>query len=122
MEIILFIDHVGFTIVGEKVNDAGGTLQVKNPAVLQAAPNQQNQLQVQLVPVLFKEFLDSSKREEGVVFTYQKDKIVLSSADLDSRLKTQYTQMFSNTPSIQTAPQQNSGEVIKLFDDEDDNK
>lgn len=122
METILFIDHVGYSVVGEKVSDAGNVLQVKNPAVLQAAPNQQNQLQVQLIPVLFKEFLDSSKREEGVVFSYPKDKIVLSNADLDSRLKTQYTQMFSNTPAVQAAPQQNSGEVIKLFDDEDDKK
>jgi hypothetical protein len=113
-ETILFIDHVGFNIVGEKVSESDKTITVKNPAVLQAAPNQQNQLQVQLLPVLFKEFLDTSNRDKGVSFTYNKDKIVISDATLDSRLKQQYTQMFGggNTPEAATG-----NDVIKLFDE-----
>jgi hypothetical protein len=115
MEITLFIDHVGFTIVGEKIKENENSIEVKNPAVLQSAPNQQGQLQVQLMPVLFREFLDSSVRNEGVVFTYPKNKIVLSNADLDTRLKAQYEQMFAPVP---TQPQGDQ-EVIKLFDDEE---
>lgn len=114
METILFIDHVGFTVVGEKIKLNKDTLEVKNPAILQAAPNQQNQLQVQLLPVLFKEFLDSSKRNDGVKFTYNLDKIVMSDAELDSRLKLQYEQLFN--PPAQSAPAGNP-EVVKLFDE-----
>jgi len=115
MDIILFIDHVGYTIVGEKVSLDGKSLQVKNPAVLQSQPNQQGQLQVQLIPVLFREFLDSSVRNNGITFTYPADRIVLSDADLDTRLKSQYEQMFTTQ---QTQPQ-GDAEVIKLFDEEE---
>jgi len=115
METILFIDHVGFNIVGEKVKVDDKVVEIKNPAVLQAAPNQQNQLQVQLLPVLFKEFLDSSNRNDGVVFTYPKDKIVLSNAVLDSRLKQQYEQMFA--PAVQNGSAAGSSDVVKLFDE-----
>jgi hypothetical protein len=116
MNITLFIDHVGFTVVGEKIKQDEKTISVKNPAVLQAAPNQQNQLQVQLLPVLFKEFLDSSVRENGVIFDYNLDKIVLSNADLDARLKTQYEQMFNSAPQ-QASNDDTSAETIKLFDE-----
>lgn len=115
MEITLFIDHVGFTIVGEKVKSDNNVIEVKNPAVLQSAPNQQGQLQVQLMPVLFREFLENSVRNDGVVFSYPKDRVILSNAKLDERLKTQYEQMFS---PVQTQPQGDS-DVIKLFDEEE---
>ena len=115
-KIILFIDHVGYTVVAEEVSSDDKALVVKNPSVLQASPNNQNQLQVQLLPVLFKEFVDSSVRGKGVTFTYPKDKIVVSDADLDQRLKQQYEQMFIDTPNAQGAKP--SEEVIKLFDDE----
>ncbi len=120
METILFIDHVGFNIVGEKVKVDDKVVEVKNPAVLQAAPNQQNQLQVQLLPVLFKEFLDSSNRNDGVVFSYPKDKVVLSNAVLDSRLAQQYAQMFTTAagaPGSSTTNGDASKDVIKLFDE-----
>lgn len=114
-KIILFIDHVGFSVVGEEVSSDDKTLVVKNPAVLQASPNQQNQLQVQLLPVLFREFVDSSVRSKGVTFTYNKSRVVMSDADLDQRLKQQYDQMFSDTSATPEAKP--SEEVIKLFDE-----
>jgi len=116
METILFIDHVGFNIVGEKVKLDDNTLQVKNPAVLQAAPNQQNQLQVQLLPVLFKEFLDSANRNDGVIFSYPKDKVVISNAVLESRLAQQYQQKFSPSPATGGSGA-GSNDVVKLFDE-----
>lgn len=112
---ILFIDHVGFSIVAEEVSCNEKLLVVKNPAMLQAMPNQQNQLQVQLMPVLYKEFVDSSVRDNGVTFSYPKDRVVMSDADLEQRLKQQYEQMF-NPPAIVT-PDKPSEQVIKLFDE-----
>ena len=115
MEIILFIDQVGFTVVGEKIEQNDKTIKIKNPAVLQAAPNQQNQLQVQLLPVLFREFLDEAQRAKGAVFTYNLDKIVLSDVVLDSRLRGQYEGMFAAPTASATGG--NSNDVIKLFDE-----
>lgn len=117
MEIILFIDQVGFTVVGEKIEINNKHLKVKNPAVLQAAPNQQNQLQVQLLPVLFKEFLDSSVKENGVTFSYPIDKVVLSDATLDSRLVTQYNSLLNPPQAAAAGQTSNDPEVIKLFDE-----
>lgn len=112
---ILFIDHVGFSVVAEEVSCDEKLLVVKNPAVLQAMPNQQNQLQVQLLPVLYREFVDSSVRDKGVTFSYPKDRVVMSDADLEQRLKQQYEQMFN--PSTIITPDKPSEEVIKLFDE-----
>jgi hypothetical protein len=115
METILFIDPVGFTIVAEKVKVDENEVVVKNPAVLQAAPNQQNQLQVQLLPVLFREFLAQDTRKEGVTFTYPKNRIVLSDAVLEERLVGQY-ESICGAPSAQN-PGSSSNEVVKLFDE-----
>jgi len=118
MEITLFIDHVGFTVVGEKVEATETHLKVKNPAVLQAAPNQQNQLQVQLVPVLFKEFLDSAEKDKGVVFSYPINRVVLSDAALDSRLITQYKNLLNpSQQAVGSSKESADPEVIKLFDE-----
>jgi hypothetical protein len=117
MEIILFIDQVGFTVVGEKIEINDKHLKVKNPAVLQAAPNQQNQLQVQLLPVLFKEFLDSSEKNKGVTFSYPIDKVVFSDATLDSRLVSQYQSLLNPQPQAAGSQTPNDPEVIKLFDE-----
>jgi hypothetical protein len=114
METILFIDPVGFTIVAEKVKVDKDSVVVKNPAVLQAAPNQQNQLQVQLLPVLFKEFLTPDSRGDGVTFTYPKNRVVLSDAKLEERLLGQYQSIAGGVNPQKTA---SKDEVVKLFDE-----
>jgi hypothetical protein len=110
----VFIDHVGHTIIGEVISSEN-KLEVKNPAILISAPNNNGQLTVQLVPVFFKEFLKPEKREDGVVFNYPSDKIVTSEVDLDDRLLEQYINMF--TPAQKTENKETP--VIKLFDDEE---
>lgn len=116
MEIILFVDPVGFTIVAEKVKVSDKEVVVKNPAVLQAAPNQQNQLQVQLLPVLFKEFLVQEDRKEGVTFTYPKNRVVMSDAKLEERLIGQYLSISGGGPA-QNNQNGSSNDVVKLFDE-----
>lgn len=111
----VFIDHVGHTIVGEVIS-SDKSLEVKNPAILIAAPNNTGQLTVQLVPVFFKEFVKASKREDGVVFFYPIDKVVKSEVELDERLTEQYVNMFNPTQKIENK----ETPVVKLFDDEDD--
>lgn len=110
----VFIDHVGHTILGEIIS-SDKTLEVKNPAILISAPNNNGQLTVQLVPVFFKEFLKSEKRESGVIFNYPIDKVVASEAELDERLLEQYVNMFKPTQKAENK----ETPVIKLFDEEE---
>ena len=57
-EIVVFADNIGRTIVGRLDSESKTTLSVKNPAVLNIQPNQQTgQIQVQLIPYFFKEFV-----------------------------------------------------------------
>ena len=108
----VFIDHVGHTIVGE-ILSSEGKLKVKNPAILIASPNNNGQLTVQLVPVFFKEFVNITVRDEGVVFNYDLGKIVMSEVDLDERLLEQYVNMFKPTQRVESK----EAPTIKLFDE-----
>ena len=109
----VFIDHVGHTIVGEILSSNDDNLQVKNPAILIASPNNNGQLTVQLVPVFFKEFVKASVRDEGVVFNYPSSRIVMSEVDLDERLLEQYVNMFKPTQRVESK----EAPTIKLFDE-----
>lgn len=109
----VFVDHVGHTIVGEIVSAAGTPqLGVKNPAILIAAPNNNGQLTVQLVPLFFKEFVSPGERDNGAVFNYPADKVVTSDITLDERLVEQYVGLFKVAPKIEEVP------TIKLFDEQ----
>lgn len=109
----VFIDHVGHTIVGEIAGSSDKSTKVKNPAVLIAAPNNNGQLSVQLVPIFFKEFIKIENREGGSVFNYPTDKIVSSEIELEGRLVEQYVNMFQTVKKQETK----EAPVIKLFDD-----
>ena len=112
----VFLDHVGHTIVAEVVSTDKQTIKTKNPAILMAAPNNNGQLTVQLIPVFFKEFIKASERENGVIFSYPLAKIVLSEVNLDERLLEQYINMFkANAPSAKA--ENKEAPTIKLFDE-----
>ena len=120
-KIIVFLDSVGRTILGEKVNSDDNTIAIKNPAVIHIMPNQQTgQLQLQILPLFFKEFL--ADKDAGTVWTYNK-KNVTEATDivLDFKIEAQYKQIFApgnwhSAPAPQQ-PQQGSPEVVKLFDE-----
>lgn len=118
-KITVFFDSVGRTVLGELVASETNekTLGVKNPAVIHIVPNQQTgQLQLQILPLFFKEFL--ADKDGGTLWRYKKDNIV-EAVDLafDFKLEAQYRQLFTATPA--PAPQQPQGntDVIKLFDE-----
>lgn len=116
MNIKTIIDHVGHTVLGELVEENDTTITLLNPAILIAQPNQNNQLQVQLFPVFFKEFLGSGSKD-GAKFIYRKDKVVDTVLELDSKLTQQYQLMFSNAQGGSVTPESSDSEVIKLFDE-----
>lgn len=115
---ISFINHVGQSIVGELVEEKGSNLHVKNPAILHVQPGQNGQLQVQLIPLLFKEFVAADKRNDGVIFTFNKNNIVTCDASLDARIEEQYSRITSNVPAASPrGGDAKESPVIKLFDD-----
>ena len=116
-DLVLFLDSVGRTIIGEKTGETDTTLSVKNPSVLLVQPNPDTgQIQVQLVPVFFKEFCT----EEG---TWEYTKANLTPAvgvGLDDKLYTQYNNMYSviQAPSEgELAAAGADAPPVKLFDD-----
>ena len=121
-KITVFLDSVGRTILGEKVSSDDNTLAIKNPAVIHIMPNQQTgQLQLQILPLFFKEFL--ADKDAGTVWTYNK-KTVTEATDivLDFKIEAQYKQIFApgnwhSAPAAQQGQQQRSPEVVKLFDE-----
>jgi hypothetical protein len=119
-KIVVFFDTVGRTILGEKLEDktTKDVLTVKNPAVVHIMPNQQTgQLQLQILPLFFKEFL--AEKDSGTLWKYNRENITEAvDVVLDFKLEAQYRQIFSATPAA-PAPQQPQGspEVIKLFDE-----
>jgi hypothetical protein len=119
-KIVVFLDAVGRTILGERVDDktTENLLAIKNPAVVHIMPNQQTgQLQLQILPLFFKEFL--ADKNEYTTWKFNRQNIT-ESVDLvfDFKLEAQYRQIFAEAPAT-PAPQQPqaSPDVIKLFDE-----
>jgi hypothetical protein len=118
-KIVVFFDSVGRTILGEKLEDktTNEVLTIKNPAVVHIMPNQQTgQLQLQILPLFFKEFL--AEKDNGTVWNYNRANITEAvDVTFDFKLEAQYRQIFAAGPAPAPQQPQGSPEVIKLFDD-----
>lgn len=118
-KIVVFFDSVGRTILGEKLEDKSNDkiLAIKNPAVVHIMPNQQTgQLQLQILPLFFKEFL--ADKNEGTVWNYNRANITEAvGVVFDFKLEAQYRQIFAAGPAPAPQQPQGSPEVIKLFDE-----
>ena len=118
-KIVVFFDAVGRTILGEKLDDktTKEVLTIKNPAVVHIMPNQQSgQLQLQILPLFFKEFL--ADKDTGTVWNYNRANITEAvDVTFDFKLEAQYSQIFAAGPAPAPQQPQGSPEVIKLFDD-----
>jgi hypothetical protein len=115
MKNITFIDSIGRTILAEEVNRTDTTLVVKNPAMINVAQAQNGQLQVQLIPLFFAEFVDAATRADGTTWTYNADSVTLGEVSIDGRLLEQYSRVFSGVPA--SSPEVSGESVVKLFDE-----
>lgn len=114
--LITFIDHIGRTIIGEFVSDVdnGNSFTVKNPAIIHVQPTQQGQLNVQTIPLYFREFVGEKSKENGAVWKYHYANVVIGvDIDNDPRLIDQYTKLFQ-APVAQPTSEPS---VVKLFDE-----
>jgi hypothetical protein len=116
-KIVVFLDYVGRTILGELSKETTDVLSVKNPVILHVVPAEGGRMSIQLLPLFFREFL--GEKTSDIVFDYIKKQITTTDVEvLDFRLNAQYTQMFNKNNSF--TEQQNSQEspsVVKLFDE-----
>lgn len=116
--LITFIDHIGRTILATVVEQDKTSLTVKNPAIIHVQPTQQGQLNVQTIPLYFREFVGEKSREEGTTWKFNLANIVIGvGVDNDPRLVEQYVRLFSAAPVIQPATGGTNEQVIKLFDE-----
>jgi hypothetical protein len=114
MKLITFIDSIGRAILAEESKSNDKVLTVKNPVMINVNQQQNGQLQVQLIPLFFSEFVDQATRSEGTIWSYQKSNIAIGEVSIDERLKDQYSRIFTVAPA---APEVAGESVIKLFDE-----
>lgn len=110
-EKIVFIDHIGRTLIGTLLNKTEKHLVVRNPIILHVQPNQ-GELQVQTFPLFFFEFIDKDHREKND-WTFSLDNIVLADVVLNPTVVEQYNRV--NNPSPPPVVE-NNPKVISIDD------
>ena len=109
----VFLDSIGRTLLGVIAKQNETEITVENPALvlIQANP-ETNQLQLQIIPLFFKEF--QSDRNTSTFWNFKKNNITLSEAiDISPQLLTQYNQLFA----VQPPAKQSEPATVKLFDE-----
>jgi len=115
--LIVFIDKTGRTIYGKISGEDDLHLHVDDPAQIYVQPTPQGQLNVQSIPLFFKEFV---KNEGPVTWLFRKDSITINTnLQLDDRLVAQYNNILNRkvAPATEISPPQGEPKVIKLFDE-----
>lgn len=114
MSNIVFIDQIGRTILGKLTSSTESQIIVKNPAMINVNQLQNGQLQVQIFPLFFREFIEESEREKGTTWTFNKSQITVSADTVvDSKLVDQYDRVVGNVVAVPAS----GPATIKLFDE-----
>ncbi len=96
-EIIVFLDGVSRTIAGVKIADSDTTITVENPVIVNAMPNQDGQMTLQLIPVFFREVLED--QNQVCEFEYQKTQITQTNiSDMNPRYALREAARIGSTP------------------------
>ena len=112
-KLTVFLDNIGRTIIGKQIKETTEVVSIENPALVHVQPNvQSGQLQLQILPLFFKEF--QAERSQATVWNFKKSNITTcEEIPFASQFTAQYEQLFQAAPAPQKQP-----EVVKLFDDE----
>jgi len=113
-QLVVILDSIGRTIVGKKSAETDTILTLENPSVVIVQPNPStNQIQLQLLPLFFKEFL--SDRNQELVWNFNKGSITQSGPlVLGDQFVAQYENMWR---SVVAPPQPDGEQVIQLFEE-----
>lgn len=118
-DIVVFTDSVSRTIAGVKISETETTLTVENPVIVNAIPNQQGQMSLQLIPVFFREIL--ADKNQDCEFVYNKAVITQTNiTELDKQIEMQYALLFKPVPVELDTDADTSGKTIDLFEDSKD--
>lgn len=114
---ITFIDQVGRNILG-KLSSAqeAGKLRVHNPVMIAVQPVN-GQLQIQLVPLFFAEFVkyDETNRR-NFEFVYDEKSIAIGNYfEIDEKIITQYERIVDGSFNAPQQPANAETKVVKLF-------
>ena len=114
----VFLDNIGRIIMGNVVGQDKETTSIENPALVHIQPHPQtNQLQLQLLPLFFKEF--QADRSKPTVWKFRNNIITVAEPiELSDQFLAQYQQTFAGG-APQMTNEENPVEVVKLFDDEE---
>lgn len=112
--ITVFLDNLGRIIIGKIVSQDKTNTIVENPALVHIQPHaQSNQLQLQLLPLFFREF--QADKNASTSWKFNNDKITPSvDVEVSEQLVAQYNQIFA---VAQQASNPKETEVVKLFDE-----
>ena len=102
--------------MGNVVGQDKETTHIENPALVHIQPHPQtNQLQLQLLPLFFKEF--QADRSKATVWKFRNNIITVAEPiDFSPQFLAQYEQTFAIPVQATEAKQT---EVVKLFDEEE---
>jgi hypothetical protein len=113
----VFLDNIGRTIIGKVVKENAEAISIENPALVHVQPNTQtNQLQLQILPLFFREF--QADKAQATVWNFKKQNITTAEPiPFAVQFEAQYEQMFQTIDAAASKPAKNP-EVVKLFDEE----
>jgi hypothetical protein len=115
-KIVVLLDQVGRTIIGELEHADEQYTTINNPAVIDVRPNGEGGLALQLLPVFFKEFLASAGTNTQWKFN-NASCAICTKIDLNPNFVANYKQMFADPTAVPATPNLPSPDVIKLFDE-----
>jgi hypothetical protein len=116
-QLVVFLDNIGRTIIGKVVKEDVNVLSIENPALVHVQPNTQtNQLQLQILPLFFREF--QADKAQATVWNFKKQNITTCEPiPFAIQFEAQYEQMFRIAEVAPSTPSKEP-EVVKLFDEE----
>lgn len=109
----VFLDPIGRIIVGKCVKETEEVLVVESPGLVHVQPNAQaNQLQMQILPLIFKELLEPNSPPPS--FTYNQANITMANDMVFApQFYQQYQQVCIREPAVESEP-----EVVSLVEEE----
>lgn len=115
-QLTVFLDTIGRTVLGKVDSETDTFLNIENPALVHIQPNPQtNQLQLQILPLFFREF--QADKLQPTIWNFRKDSITRSEdVTFSFQFIAQYEQLFSS-PEPSSQQEQPNPDVVKLFDE-----